>query len=425
MYVTGMNQKMPKGKVKWFQFLSNGENKNDLMALFGEFLMSSDAVALANGIPLIFCGRKEVLEILPDSVEVQQSCNHEEADTKIPLFASKANSNVVAVAADCDILVLLVNTYAINKPSFQWQMKYETNKYANIRDICKTLGNVASSLVNFHIISGCDKTSYFFRQGKTNPFKKSLETGSLHLIASLGANTVISNQVLEDCKEFIRTVLYNGKVGESYLETRIRIYVDQPIASKSTLTIPPGEDSCTKHILQAHYQAYIWNHCECWMIPDIDSQKNGWKKSDGTLTPVWFDGPQFPPSVSNKSKRKAARDGYEGDDEDKDQKKTKGRKSHSRGQKFRKMVNNQVVELFEKGSDDDADQIIAVKPVEGENVSCDLVEMADAIEDFSCNDGNDEMENSNDSSFLIDENSAWERLSEFGDTSDSLDSDWM
>ena len=161
------------------------------------------------------------------------------------------------------------------------------------------------------------------------------------------------------------------------------------------------------------------------MIPDIDSQKNGWKKSDGTLTPVWFDGPQFPPSVSNKSKRKAARDGYEGDDEDKDQKKAKGRKSHSRGQKFRKMVNNQVVELFEKISDDDADQIIAVKPVEGENVSCDLVEMADAIEDFSCNDGNDEMENSNDSSFLVDDNSEWERLSEFGDTSDSLDSDWM
>ena len=89
------------------------------------------------------------------------------------------------------------------------------------------------------------------------------------------------------------------------------------------------------------------------------------------------------------------------------------------------MVNNQVVELFEKGSDDDADQIIAVKPVEGGNASCDLVEMADAIEDFSCNDGNDEMENSNDSNFLIDDNSEWERLSECGDTSDSLDSDWM
>ena len=156
VYVTGMNQKMPKGKVKCFQFLSSGENKNDLMALFGHFLMSSDAVDLANGIPLIFCGRKEVL------YQIVWRFNK----VVFPLFASKANSNVVAVAADCDILVLLVNTYAINKPSFQWQMKYETNKYANIRDICKTLGNVASSLVNFHIISGCDTTSYFFRQGK-------------------------------------------------------------------------------------------------------------------------------------------------------------------------------------------------------------------------------------------------------------------
>ena len=38
IHVTGFNQKMPVGIQKWNNFLSNGENKNDLMDTFGRYL---------------------------------------------------------------------------------------------------------------------------------------------------------------------------------------------------------------------------------------------------------------------------------------------------------------------------------------------------------------------------------------------------
>ena len=230
---------MPEGS-KWSDFLNNGQNKNDLMSLFGEFLKGDDAINMVNGIPLSFCGKEEVWSILPRVTLVQQKCNHEEAGTKIPLFASIAESNVIAVATDCDVLVLLVATYTKLRPQFQWQMRYENYKYANIEGICNTLEYEASSfLSHFHALSGCDV-------GKIMPFKRSLEKGKLHLLKLLGAGMELSEDGLNNCKEFIRTVMYRGRPNETYLQTRIRLYVQQSISSKSTLTLPPDEDSCNQ-----------------------------------------------------------------------------------------------------------------------------------------------------------------------------------
>ena len=113
--------------------------------------------------------------ILPRVTLVQQKCNHEEADTKIPLFASTAESNVIAVATDCDVLVLLVATYAKLRPQFQWQMRYENYKYANIEGICNSLGYEASSFhSHFHAFSGWSRLT-FFNVGKIMPFKRAFK----------------------------------------------------------------------------------------------------------------------------------------------------------------------------------------------------------------------------------------------------------
>ena len=45
---------------QWLDFPSNGENKNALLAMFGKYLMSSDAVSKTNCVPMISCGRERV-----------------------------------------------------------------------------------------------------------------------------------------------------------------------------------------------------------------------------------------------------------------------------------------------------------------------------------------------------------------------------
>ena len=55
------------------------------------------------------------------------NCNHHEADTRIILHALNSEDEVIVVANDTDVLILLVYTYALHHLSRQWKMKVDTN----------------------------------------------------------------------------------------------------------------------------------------------------------------------------------------------------------------------------------------------------------------------------------------------------------
>ena len=114
--------------------------------------------------------------------------------------------------------------------------------------------------------------------------------------------------------EFIRTIVFSGTPEETYLDTRLRIYVDQPSASKTTRTIPPDFDSCKQHILRVHHRAYIWSHCDGYMIPEINTCINGWRSDGKALYPVWFVGLQYPHTEKKTKKKK--KDGYAADEDE-------------------------------------------------------------------------------------------------------------
>ena len=63
-------------------------------------------------------------------------------DTKIPYFASLSSKNVVTVALDCDILILLISAYA--KLKAKWFMKCNVNRYAVIETIHDFFGDKVS-----------------------------------------------------------------------------------------------------------------------------------------------------------------------------------------------------------------------------------------------------------------------------------------
>ena len=75
---------------------------------------------------------------IEDGVSLLQlfSCNQEEADRRIALYASKSSGNVVIVDKDTDFLMLLI--YSIPPVcgiSEECVEKYDTNSYANIGTI--------------------------------------------------------------------------------------------------------------------------------------------------------------------------------------------------------------------------------------------------------------------------------------------------
>ena len=135
-------------------------------------------------------------------------------------------------------------------------MKYDQDKLADIEGIVRNLGDeVSRTLIHFHAITGCDTTSYFFGFGKLIPFKRAVDREKMNLIAKIGEREIISPETMDDCKEFVRTrtVIYNGKPTKTYVETRIRFYDEQP-NKKTTMMLPPDEDSCTQHLLRTHHR---------------------------------------------------------------------------------------------------------------------------------------------------------------------------
>ena len=106
------------------------------------------------------------------------------------------------------------------------------------------------------MITGRDATSFFYINGKNNPFKEVLEKLScLGLIECLSENKPLSNADFEDFLTFIQT-LSSGEI--IYVKTRITIYNNQK--TKISMTLPLDSNFVTQVILRVQYQCYYYVH---------------------------------------------------------------------------------------------------------------------------------------------------------------------
>ena len=78
--VSGVEQKMPVGKMKSAEFLSNGDSKNDLMQLFGTYLRTKEAQRMLNNIEIVFSGRETIWSLKEKIYNEEGLSNHEEPD---------------------------------------------------------------------------------------------------------------------------------------------------------------------------------------------------------------------------------------------------------------------------------------------------------------------------------------------------------
>ena len=88
---------------------------------------------------------------------------------------------------------------------------------------------------------------------------------------------------------------------------------------KRSLTIPPDPASCKQAIIRVHYQCYYWVQCLQPVIKELPLESHGWSydTKSGIATPILFDDPQMPPSISKSTRYRRKEDGYEADNDDK------------------------------------------------------------------------------------------------------------
>ena len=82
-----------------------------------------------------------------------------------------SEDEVIMVANDTDVLILLVYAYAMHRLSRQWKTKVDTNRYIDIKTIGEHYGrDVCLVLAAYYSITGCDTTSFPYKVGKIKPF---------------------------------------------------------------------------------------------------------------------------------------------------------------------------------------------------------------------------------------------------------------
>ena len=104
-------------------------------------------------------------------------------------------------------------------------MNYEKERYADIGKIAEVLGpNISICLPALHWLTGCDTTSHFHNTSKTTILKKVITNPEkLSLIRNIGVEPDLDQMVVDDAKDFIRTVLYAGEEKQLYIDTRVRL----------------------------------------------------------------------------------------------------------------------------------------------------------------------------------------------------------
>ena len=118
---------------------------------------------------------------------------------------------------------------------------------------------------------------------------------------------------MKSAKEFVRAVVYTGESSENYIDARVRIYKN--LNRKASLAIP--SDSVELAIKREHLQTFTCLCCCEQNIQILDPEEFGWKLAGGQLKPLWFNGEQFPPSITRRMQRKKT-DGNDADSESND-----------------------------------------------------------------------------------------------------------
>ncbi len=261
-----------KRPVDWTGFLSNEENKQQLIHVIGETWKTDKYAADHHNCPVIYienglAQRFFSLDGITTNVEriddIESS--QEETDTRIVLYLKysedKGKKYARIKSKDSDVFFILLH-YA---KQFTIRILLDTgNRMIDISEIADdNTQEWCTALLALHSFTGCDSTSALKGMGKVKPYQK-LQTLSkfVSVLAKLGENWQVQESVMKGLEEFC-CVLYGHKKLKQVNEVRevkLKKLCGRSGQLRSTTSVdlgyfPPCKRSLTQHIKRANYQA--------------------------------------------------------------------------------------------------------------------------------------------------------------------------
>ena len=284
--ITGAQMKVP---ANFKGFLSNPRNKMHLI----KFLFNDWEVRFRN---ILVENQRLLLSLLDGSTititngvihNLSLSCDHEEADSKMFVFASYMVSEfgvqrIILSSPDTDVAVLCCfHFYKSMEGCLELFFKTgirEKQRFIPVHDICNQLGaSICNLLPVFHCITGCDSTSSFSGIGKKNAFKVLLDhKEELMSLSDIGDSSVldVDSEAVIDAIKFV-SWLYCPKSDPTCAinELRYRMFCQKKASGEK---LPPTHDALMLHIKRVNYQCYIWKQETTTMLNMPSPIGNGW-----------------------------------------------------------------------------------------------------------------------------------------------------
>jgi len=286
--------KINRGDVRipknWRAFLSNIENKNELVS----FLIATwqtYTCKVQEGLTLVLSGVTATIV----THELVQSyagliSNHDEADTRLILHAADAlRSYDLAVIRSVDTDVLVIGIHHFNamvgdggKDVVMHMGMGACQRYISLVQLTRNLpAAVQRNILPLHVLTGCDSVSSLFRISKSKAIEtmKSFDED----LTALGENAteLVPDAVAVQCEKFIAS-MYGSFTDVT--EARYRLLATKCIDKDSQL--PPSANALKYHLKRAAYQIHAWKLALQTVIVMPSAVGGGW---DESLSPVLCD----------------------------------------------------------------------------------------------------------------------------------------
>ena len=112
-------------------FILNGENKEDLISLACSYYKSEEGRKHFK-VPLPINSGAKTWKITRGTIETFPRCNHQEANTRLILYAAMSKSPAVIVAKDTDVFLVLAYAVCYQNNPPRWYMKIDASQFINM-----------------------------------------------------------------------------------------------------------------------------------------------------------------------------------------------------------------------------------------------------------------------------------------------------
>ena len=260
-------------------------NKIRLQKLLREQLK---AQAPMMGCEIIYCEGETSTNVSTGVANTDFIFRHPEADTMMlsayaKLRTGNFNGAVVLDSEDTDVFVQAA--YLSQQLPGDLLIKRK-HVFINCRAMLPE--EVSQIIIPLHVITGSDHTSGFYGHGKKKVMARVIsDPEARELLGRIGERIDLEDSIRADMKTFVLSCIYAESADATCGQARASKW--QKMKKKSTIRLPPDDDSLNPHVEKTNYITYCQLHYNLFSHPSPIGQ--GWELVNGKCRPVHYTQP--------------------------------------------------------------------------------------------------------------------------------------